>query len=165
MSSTHYLQPAPILNRGDLLRLHGRPRDYRLVFTNGVFDLLHRGHLSSLRAARSHGDFLVVAVNSDDSTRRLKGSQRPFQSESDRAEILAGLRFVDVVTVFDEDTPAALIELLLPDVLVKGADYSEEEIVGAAAVRQAGGEVVRVALEEGLSSTGLIERIRLGDEA
>jgi len=145
--------------------LHGRPRDYRLVFTNGVFDLLHRGHLASLRAARSHGDLLVVAVNSDESTRRLKGSQRPFQSEADRAEILAGLRFVDVVTVFDEDTPAALIERLLPDVLVKGADYSEDEIAGAAAVRKAGGEVVRVALEEGLSSTDLIERIRLGDEA
>ncbi len=145
--------------------MHGRPRDYRLVFTNGVFDLLHRGHLASLRAARSHGDLLVVAVNSDESTRRLKGSQRPFQSEADRAEILAGLRFVDVVTVFDEDTPAALIERLLPDVLVKGADYSEDEIAGAAAVRKAGGEVVRVALEEGLSSTDLIERIRLGDEA
>ncbi len=145
--------------------MHGRPRDYRLVFTNGVFDLLHRGHLASLRTARSHGDLLVVAVNSDESTRRLKGSQRPFQSEADRAEILAGLRFVDVVTVFDEDTPAALIERLLPDVLVKGADYSEDEIAGAAAVRKAGGEVVRVALEEGLSSTDLIERIRLGDEA
>jgi D-beta-D-heptose 7-phosphate kinase/D-beta-D-heptose 1-phosphate adenosyltransferase len=134
------------------------------VFTNGVFDLLHRGHLASLRAARSHGDFLVVAVNSDESTRRLKGSRRPFQSESDRAEILAGLRFVDAVTVFDEDTPAALIERLLPDVLVKGADYAEDEIAGAVAVRRAGGEVVLVELEEGLSSTGLIERIRRGDE-
>lgn len=147
-----------------MLRLYGRPRDYRLVFTNGVFDLLHRGHLASLRAARSHGDFLVVAVNSDESTRRLKGSRRPFQSESDRAEILAGLRFVDAVTVFDEDTPAALIERLLPDVLVKGADYAEDEIAGAVAVRRAGGEVVLVELEEGLSSTGLIERIRRGDE-
>lgn len=148
-----------------MLRLYGRPRDYRLVFTNGVFDLLHRGHLASLRAARSHGDFLVVAVNSDESTRRLKGSRRPFQSESDRAEILAGLRFVDAVTVFDEDTPATLIERLLPDVLVKGADYAEDEIAGAVAVRRAGGEVVLVELEEGLSSTGLIERIRRGDEA
>jgi len=135
------------------------------VLTNGVFDLLHRGHVASLRAARSHGDFLVVAVNSDASARRLKGPQRPFQSESDRADILAGLRFVDAVTVFDEDTPAALIELLLPDVLVKGADYSEGEIAGAAAVRRAGGEVVLVELAEGLSSTGLIERIQAGGGA
>jgi len=150
----------PVLDRGELIRLFGRPRDYRLVFTNGVFDLLHRGHVASLEAARSLGDRLVVAVNSDASARRLKGRPRPFQSASDRAAILASIRFVDVVTIFEEDTPEDLIGRLLPDVLVKGADYSEEQVAGAAAVRKAGGEVVLVELESGLSSSGLVDRIR-----
>ncbi len=153
---------APILDRDQLLLQCGRPRDYRLVFTNGVFDLLHRGHVASLEAARSLGDRLVVAVNSDASTRRLKGAARPFQSETDRADILASIRFVDVVTVFDEDTPEQLISRLLPDVLVKGADYSQRRIAGAEAVRNAGGEVVLVDLAPGLSSSGLVHRIRAG---
>lgn len=153
---------APILDRGRLLLRYGRPRDYRLVFTNGVFDLLHRGHVASLRAARSLGECLVVGVNSDASTRRLKGESRPFQSETDRAEILASIRFVDVVTLFDEDTPEDLISRLLPDILVKGADYSESQIAGAEAVRRAGGDVVLVDLEPGLSSSALVHRIRDG---
>jgi len=132
------------------------------VFTNGVFDLLHRGHVSSLQAARSLGDRLVVGVNSDQSTRRLKGQARPYQSEADRAAILASIRFVDAVSVFGEDTPEELISQLLPDVLVKGADYSEKQIAGAAAVRRAGGEVVLVELEAGLSSSGLVHRIQGG---
>jgi D-beta-D-heptose 7-phosphate kinase/D-beta-D-heptose 1-phosphate adenosyltransferase len=105
-----------------------------------------------------------VAVNSDDSTRRLKGAPRPFQSESDRSEVLAAMRFVDAVTVFDEDTPEELILRLLPDVLVKGSDYSEDQIAGAAAVRSAGGDVVLVRLEPGLSSSELVRRIRAGSE-
>ena len=132
------------------------------MFTNGVFDLLHRGHVSSLQAARSLGDRLVVGVNSDESTRRLKGQARPYQSEADRAAILASIRFVDAVSVFAEDTPEELISQLLPDVLVKGADYSEEQIAGAAAVRRAGGEVVLVELEAGRSSSALVHRIQGG---
>lgn len=153
---------ARVLDRDELVRRYGRPRDFRLVFTNGVFDLVHRGHVASLRAARSLGDRLVVGLNSDDSTRRLKGAPRPFQSESDRAEVLAAIRFVDAVTIFSEDTPAELIDRLLPDVLVKGSDYSEDQIAGAEAVRRAGGEVVLVALEPGLSSSELVRRIRAG---
>lgn len=156
---------APILGRGDLLRVFGRPRSGRLVFTNGVFDLLHRGHVTSLQAARAHGDRLVVAINSDASARRLKGWPRPFQTEEDRAAILAALRCVDAVTVFDEDTPGELIAALLPDVLVKGADYADSEIVGAGPVREAGGEVVRIPLVEGRSSSALVERIRAGERA
>ena len=153
---------APVLDREAVVRLYGRPRDYRLVFTNGVFDLLHRGHVASLEAARLLGDRLVVGVNSDDSTRRLKGPARPYQSESDRVAILSSIRFVDAVTVFGEDTPEDLISQLLPDVLVKGTDYSEDEIAGAEAVRKAGGEVVLVELEAGLSSSGLVLRIQAG---
>ena len=130
------------------------------MFTNGVFDLIHRGHVASLRAARSHGDVLVVGLNSDSSARRLKGQPRPYQTESDRAAILCALRFVDAVVIFDDDTPEALIGALSPDVLVKGADYSESEIAGARHVRESGGEVVLVELEEGLSSTDLVSRIR-----
>ena len=144
------------------MRLLGRPRDYRLVFTNGVFDLLHRGHVASLQTARSLGDRLVVGVNSDESTRRLKGQARPYQSEMDRATLLASIRFVDAVTIFGEDTPGDLISQLLPDVLVKGADYSEDQIAGASAVRGAGGDVVLVELEAGLSSSGLVDRILAG---
>jgi rfaE bifunctional protein nucleotidyltransferase chain/domain len=143
-----------------LIQRFGRPRDFRLVFSNGVFDLLHSGHVASLEAARGLGDRLVVGVNSDASTRRLKGAGRPLQAESDRARIVAALRCVDAVTVFDDDTPAALIERLLPDVLVKGADYRVEEIAGAEAVLEAGGEVRLIDLEKGRSTTGLVRHIR-----
>jgi D-beta-D-heptose 7-phosphate kinase/D-beta-D-heptose 1-phosphate adenosyltransferase len=163
MASSGIPQAAAILERHELVRLFGRPRDYRLVFTNGVFDLLHRGHVASLQAARALGDRLVVGVNSDESTRLLKGPARPYQSEMDRATILASIRFVDAVTVFGEDTPGDLISQLLPDVLVKGADYSEDQIAGATAVRRAGGDVVLVKLEAGLSSSGLVDRILAGD--
>ncbi|MFO7587957.1 MAG: D-glycero-beta-D-manno-heptose 1-phosphate adenylyltransferase [Gemmatimonadota bacterium] len=152
--------PSRVLGREALLRRFGRPRSCRLVFSNGVFDLLHRGHVASLEAARALGDRLVVAVNSDASARRLKGPERPFQPELDRAIVLAALRCVDAVTIFDEDTPAALIERLLPDVLVKGADYEGLEVAGAEAVRAAGGEVRLVALEEGRSTSDLVRRIR-----
>lgn len=151
---------ARVLSRADLVERFGRPREGRLVFTNGVFDLLHAGHLRSLERARAFGDALVVGVNTDASVRRLKGEGRPFQPGEDRALLLAGLRCVDGVTLFDEDTPEALIEALLPDVLVKGADYKGREVAGAETVRAAGGEVRLVELVPDRSTTGLAARIR-----
>ena len=148
------------MSRAVLLRRFGRPRDERLVFTNGVFDLLHVGHVASLEAARALGDRLVVGINSDASTRRLKGPERPYQPEADRARLVAALRCVDAVTLFHEDTPGALIEALLPDVLVKGADYEGREVVGAEAVRAAGGEVRLVEMVGGRSTTDIAARIR-----
>ena len=149
-----------VLPRDELLRRFGRPRDERLVFTNGVFDLLHAGHLASLEAARGFGEHLVVGINTDASTMRLKGPLRPFQTQDDRARLVAGLRCVDAVTLFDEDTPEELIAALLPDVLVKGADYERREVAGAEAVRAAGGEVRLVELVEGRSTSDLAARIR-----
>ena len=149
-----------VLSNEELIGRYGRPRGYRLVFSNGVFDLLHSGHVTSLEAARGCGDRLVVAVNSDQSTNRLKGPGRPVQTAEDRARILAALRCVDAVTIFEDDTPAALIERLLPDVLVKGADYRIEEIAGARAVLEAGGEVRLIDLEQGRSTSDLIGRVR-----
>jgi D-beta-D-heptose 7-phosphate kinase/D-beta-D-heptose 1-phosphate adenosyltransferase len=156
------IQPAAsrVLSRAELVRRFGRPREGRLVFTNGVFDLLHAGHLELLERARGFGDVLVVGLNTDASVRRLKGDGRPFQPEGDRALLVAGLRCVDGVTLFDEDTPAELIETLLPDVLVKGADYEGREVAGTDAVRAAGGEVRLVELVAGRSTTGLAARIR-----
>ncbi len=149
-----------VLPIDELVNRYGRPRGYRLVFSNGVFDLLHSGHVASLEKARDFGDRLVVAVNSDRSTRRLKGPGRPVQKAEDRARILAALRCVDAVTIFDEETPAALIERLLPDVLVKGADYRVEQIAGAEAVLDAGGEVRLIDLEDGRSTSDLIAKVR-----
>lgn len=140
----------------------GRPREPRLVFTNGCFDLLHRGHVSLLERARALGDLLVVGLNSDASVRRLKGPGRPLVPVEDRAYLLASLRPVDAVTIFEEDTPLALIRALLPDVLVKGADYRPDEVVGAEVVRAAGGDVHLLPLDEGRSTSGLLERIRQG---
>jgi len=131
------------------------------VFTNGVFDLLHAGHIALLEAARAAGDALVVGVNTDASVRRLgKGPDRPLVAEGERARVLAALAAVDCVVLFGEDTPLALIERLRPDVLVKGADYSRETIVGAAEVEGWGGRVVRVPLIEGKSTTDLVRKLR-----
>jgi D-glycero-beta-D-manno-heptose 1-phosphate adenylyltransferase len=137
-------------------------RDFwgRVVFTNGVFDLLHPGHVDVIQAARAAGDALVVGINSDDSVRRLKGDSRPIRSQIERAYVLAALESVDVVTVFDEDTPLELIRCLLPDVIVKGGDYTEATIVGAEEVRARGGEVLVVPLTAGQSTTSIIERMR-----
>jgi rfaE bifunctional protein nucleotidyltransferase chain/domain len=133
----------------------------RVVFTNGVFDLLHPGHLALLEAARAEGDALIVGVNSDASVRRLgKGTDRPLVPEAARARLLAGFAAVDCVTLFDEDTPLGLIELLEPDVLVKGADYTRDRIVGADLVEGRGGRVVRVELVPDHSTTRLVERLR-----
>lgn len=132
-----------------------------VVFTNGVFDLLHPGHVELLESARAEGAALVVGVNSDASVRRLgKGADRPLAGEDARSRVLAGLAAVDCVVVFDQDTPQALIEALAPDVLVKGADYARDVIVGADWVEARGGRVVRVPLVPGFSTTSLVERLR-----
>jgi D-beta-D-heptose 7-phosphate kinase/D-beta-D-heptose 1-phosphate adenosyltransferase len=132
----------------------------RVVFTNGVFDLLHPGHVDVLLAARALGDALLVGVNSDASVRRLKGPTRPIRSAAERCYVLAALAMVDAVVVFEEDTPYELITTLRPDVLVKGGDYSEATIVGAPEVRAWGGEVAVIPLTPGHSTTSTIERLR-----
>jgi D-beta-D-heptose 7-phosphate kinase/D-beta-D-heptose 1-phosphate adenosyltransferase len=132
-----------------------------IVFTNGVFDLLHAGHVELLEAARREGAALIVGLNSDASVRRLgKGVDRPVTPEAARARVLAGLAAVDCVVLFDEDTPLELITRLLPDVLVKGADYSRDAIVGADLVESRGGRVVRVPLVHGFSTSSIVERLR-----
>ena len=151
---------AKILSREELVRRYGRPRTGRLVFTNGCFDLLHRGHVEYLYEARALGDALVVGINSDDSVRRLKGPSRPLVPVEDRALLVAALGCVDAVTIFEEDTPRELIAELLPDVLAKGADYTLDQVVGRQEVEAAGGQVVLVRLREGYSSTALLRRIR-----
>jgi len=132
----------------------------RVVFTNGVFDLLHPGHVDVLLGARRQGDALIVALNSDDSVRRLKGPSRPVRGEVERAYVLAAFEMVDCVVLFDQDTPLELIERLRPDVLVKGGDYSEDTIVGASEVRSWGGSVIVVPLTPGQSTTNIIRALR-----
>jgi D-beta-D-heptose 7-phosphate kinase/D-beta-D-heptose 1-phosphate adenosyltransferase len=132
----------------------------RVVFTNGCFDLLHPGHVALLEAARAHGDVLVVGLNSDRSVRGQKGEGRPVNPEAERAEALLALECVDRVVVYDEDTPARVIEALRPSVLVKGADWAADAIVGADVVLRDGGDVVRVPVVEGKSTTSLVGRIR-----
>lgn len=149
-----------ILGRREVVERFGKGRTDRVVFTNGCFDLLHPGHVTYLLAARRLGDRLVVGVNSDASVRRLKGASRPLVAEGNRALVLAGLESVDAVTIFGEDTPAALVDALVPDVLVKGGDYTPDEVVGRATVEAAGGEIVIIPFVEGYSTTGLLDRIR-----
>jgi len=132
----------------------------RIVFTNGVFDLLHPGHVRYLTAARAEGDVLLVGVNTDRSVRANKGPDRPITPEGERAEILAALSAVDAVVLFDEETPAAIIGRLEPDVLVKGADWAADAIVGRETVEARGGRVVRIELAPGWSTSGIIEKIR-----
>lgn len=131
-----------------------------LVFTNGVFDLLHPGHVDVLLASRQQGDALLVGVNSDASVRRIKGPSRPVRSEMERAIVVAALAMVDAVVLFEQDTPLDLIRTLEPDVLVKGGDYAESNIVGAAEVRARGGRVVIVPLTPGHSTTAIVEKLR-----
>lgn len=137
-----------------------RSQGQRVVFTNGVFDLLHPGHVDVLLAARHEGDALVVGMNTDDSVRRLKGSERPVRDEGSRAYVLAALGMVDVVVLFEQDTPLELIRLLQPDVLVKGGDYAEDTVIGAADVRSRGGRVVIVPLTPGQSTTSIVQALR-----
>jgi D-glycero-beta-D-manno-heptose 1-phosphate adenylyltransferase len=132
----------------------------RVVFTNGCFDIIHPGHTRYLGAARALGDYLIVALNSDRSVRSIKGPGRPVMPEDARAEVLASLAAVDAVVLFDRDDPLEVIRALEPDVLVKGADWKEEDIVGADVVRAAGGEVRRIDVVPGHSTTDIIERIR-----
>jgi D-beta-D-heptose 7-phosphate kinase/D-beta-D-heptose 1-phosphate adenosyltransferase len=138
------------------MRADGR----RVVFTNGVFDLLHPGHVRYLRAARQEGEALIVAINSDRSVRSNKGPDRPVTPESERAELLAALDCVDAVTVFDDPTPAAVVAAIQPDVLVKGADWAADSIVGRETVEARGGRVVRVAIESGWSTSTILARVR-----
>ncbi len=151
-----------ILSLTDLqLRLRAlRAAGKRIVFTNGCFDLLHAGHATILQEAAALGDVLVVGLNTDESVRRLKGAGRPIVPQEPRALLLAALRPVDYVVFFGQDTPAELIEAIVPDVLVKGADYRREEVVGADVVEAAGGEVVTLALVPGFSTSDLIRRVR-----
>jgi rfaE bifunctional protein nucleotidyltransferase chain/domain len=132
----------------------------KVVFTNGCFDLLHQGHVDYLANAADKGDVLIIGLNSDASVKRLKGGDRPIQDERSRALILASLRFVDAVVLFDQDTPYELIKLVNPRVLVKGSDYKAEDIVGYDVVMENGGEVVTVDFLDGFSTSGLINQIK-----
>ncbi|MFN7917575.1 MAG: D-glycero-beta-D-manno-heptose 1-phosphate adenylyltransferase [Vicinamibacterales bacterium] len=154
----------PVLSRSEAAALAAQARESgrRVVFTNGVFDLLHPGHVRYLRQARDLGDLLIMGINSDASVRRNKGPDRPITPESERAEVLAALECVDAVTVFDEDTPFAIISDIQPDVLVKGADWAHDAIVGRDVVEARGGRVVRVPVEQGHSTTSIVSRIRTG---
>ncbi|MBI4178782.1 D-glycero-beta-D-manno-heptose 1-phosphate adenylyltransferase [bacterium] len=150
-----------ILSLPDILRkLKRLASRKKIVFTNGCFDILHRGHVEYLTRARAAGDILIVGVNSNASVRRLKGSGRPLQPLADRAAVLAGLAAVDFVIPFSEDTPGRLIRKIQPDILVKGADWKNADIVGAEFVRSYGGRVVRIPLTPGRSTSRLIEKIR-----
>jgi rfaE bifunctional protein nucleotidyltransferase chain/domain len=131
----------------------------RVVFTNGCFDLLHVGHIRYLRKAKSLGDILVVGLNTDRSVKQIKGEKRPIVPQKERAEILASLEYVDYVVLFDEPDPFSLIEKVKPTILVKGADWPKDKIIGGDVVEKAGGRVVRIPLVVGASSTGIIERI------
>ena len=139
-------------------RLHRRKKT--VVFTNGTFDILHRGHVEYLARAKRLGDVLVVGLNTDHSIRRIKGKHRPINPNNDRAVVLAALRVVDYVCFFGEDTPERLIRTLIPDVLVKGADWKSNEIVGRDIVERHGGTVRRIRLTRGRSTTDIIERVR-----
>lgn len=153
-----------IVDRATLTRRidEARRAGKRIVFTNGCFDLVHVGHVRYLAAAREAGDLLVVGLNDDASVRRLKGPERPLVAEADRAEVVAALAVVDFVTLFGEDTPAELIGALQPDVLVKGADWAPDQVVGREVVEARGGRVLLIPFVEGFSTTKLAERLRHG---
>lgn len=155
-ANSKILTPA-VLSR--LLRL-AQAQGQRVVFTNGCFDLLHAGHVKVLERARRCGDLLVVGLNSDRSTRALKGPDRPIVPERSRAQLLAALECVDYVSIFDAPTPYRLIAMLRPDVLIKGADWSAQQIVGSDLVKRYGGRIVRIPLLKGYSTTKILEQIR-----
>lgn len=152
---------SPVLSSSELKPLldTARADGNVVVFTNGCFDILHRGHVQYLEKARSLGDILVVGLNSDSSVKRVKGPERPIYSETDRAFVLAGLRAISYIVVFDEDTPLDLINSLRPDILVKGGDWCEEDIVGAREVKEWGGKVKTIEYLEGYSTSGFIDKL------
>ena len=139
---------------------YARSAGKRVVFTNGVFDILHPGHVRYLQAARAHGDVLIVGINSDASVRRNKGPERPINPQGERAEVLAALACVDAVAIFDDDTPADIIRRVQPDVLVKGADWPVDQIVGRDTVEARGGRVVLEPVEQGYSTSAIVERVK-----
>jgi rfaE bifunctional protein nucleotidyltransferase chain/domain len=141
------------------IRSQLKKEEKKVVFTNGCFDILHRGHIECLRKARSSGDVLMVGLNSDSSVRKIKGGKRPILSQNDRAEILASLEMVDYVLIFNEKTPQKVIARLVPDILVKGADYRKDEIVGKDIVESSGGRVIRVKQVPGRSVRDIIRKI------
>jgi len=150
------LDPAALGRFVQEARASGR----RIVFTNGVFDILHPGHVRYLQAARSHGDLLIVGLNSDASVRRNKGPGRPINPETERAEVLAALACVDAVSIFDDETPAEIIRRVQPDVLVKGSDWPADQIVGRDTVEARGGKVILEPVEQGYATTAIIEKVR-----
>ena len=152
--------PAGSVAAAKALAAHLHAKGGLVVFTNGVFDLLHPGHVRYLQDARRLGNALIVGVNSDRSVRANKGPERPINPEHERAEVLGALACVDLAVIFDEDTPHALITQVQPDILVKGADWGEHDIVGRDVVEARGGRVVRVAIQPGHSTTGIVEKIK-----
>ncbi len=152
----------PVMSRSEAAAWAARLRaeGKTVVFTNGVFDLLHPGHVRYLADARAQGDALIVAVNSDRSVRAIKGPARPINAEQERAEVLSALASVDAVVIFDEDDPLAIISAILPDVLVKGADWAADRIIGRDVVEARGGRVIRIEFAPGFSTTAMIEKIR-----
>jgi rfaE bifunctional protein nucleotidyltransferase chain/domain len=154
--------PQPLLDADGLERFvrEARAAGRRIVFTNGVFDLLHPGHIRYLQAARAYGDLLIVGLNSDASVRRNKGPERPINPEDERAEVLGALACVDAVSIFDDDTPGDIIRRVQPDVLVKGSDWPADQIVGRDTVEARGGKVILEPVEQGYSTTTLVKRIQ-----
>ena len=150
------------MSRSDLVKQAERWKlqDKKIIFTNGCFDILHKGHLELLSQAAALGDILVIGVNSDDSVKRLKGDERPVNDENFRALMLASLAIVDAVSIFPEDTPMELIESIVPDIIVKGGDYDPSTVVGAELVVKNGGEVIIIPLVKGYSTSNLLQKIR-----
>src|SRR5581483_6218280 len=155
MSSAKFQLPPVLAETAAQLRRAGKT----VVFTNGCFDILHPGHIHTLTRAKALGDVLIVGINSDASVKRLKGERRPILEQDERAVMLAALEVVDYVTVFEEDTPLALIQLLKPNVLVKGGDWNAEAVVGREVVEASGGKVALIPYQEGFSTTDIIERV------
>lgn len=160
MSDLHLNIQQKIVSRDFFKENDFKLHQQKIVFTNGCFDVLHFGHVHYLLEAKKLGDILVVGLNSDDSVRRLKGQTRPINGEKERAFVLASLAFVDYITLFEEDTPGNLIKVVQPDVLVKGGDYTIDQIVGADFVMQNGGTVTTIPFVEGYSSTQIIEQLK-----
>ncbi|MBC7536231.1 MAG: D-glycero-beta-D-manno-heptose 1-phosphate adenylyltransferase [Ferruginibacter sp.] len=154
--------PEKIYNLDELLKqvTRWRLKDKKIVFTNGVFDILHQGHIASLSEAAEYGDILITAVNTDASVKRLKGPGRPVNNEQARALLLASLLMTDAIVIFEEDTPLELIKAILPDVLVKGGDYSIDQIAGSKEVVENGGEVKLAKIVAGISTTSIIEKMK-----